>query len=164
MADPLVVTALLDRESQARFDALRATHFPVARNHLQAHLTLFHALPGEHAGAVEQALRTAFVASYAGVVSRVRSLGRGVAYDVDCPELVALHAGLRRGFAGWVTAQDAHGLRPHVTVQNKVTPEVARRTLEELASSFAPWPLQVTGLGLWWYRGGPWELLTELRP
>lgn len=162
MADPLVVTALLDPRTQARFDALRADHFPPERNHLPAHLTLFHALPGEQAAAVEEVLREAFVPPYAGSVSRVRSLGRGVAYDVECPALVALHARLRRELAGWLTPQDAQGLRPHVTVQNKVAPEVAKQTLAVLTASFAPWPVEVTGLALWWYRGGPWELRTEV--
>jgi hypothetical protein len=44
---PLIVTLLLDDAAQARFDRLRAAHFPSARNHLAAHVTLFHALPGE---------------------------------------------------------------------------------------------------------------------
>ncbi|MDP3714441.1 MAG: 2'-5' RNA ligase family protein [Mycobacteriales bacterium] len=164
MVDPLVVTALLDDRSQARFDALRQEHFPPSRNHVAAHLTLFHALPGEQVVAVEQALRDSVVSSYDGVVAGVRSLGRGVAYDVHCPELVSLHAGLRRRFAGWLTAQDTQGLRPHVTVANKVPPTVARSLLESLSSSFAPWPVTVRGLGLWWYRGGPWELVAEVVP
>src|SRR6476469_7699644 len=44
---PLIVTLLLDDAAQQRFDALRTAHFPAERNHLAAHVTLFHALPGE---------------------------------------------------------------------------------------------------------------------
>ena len=42
---PLIVTALLDEAAQQRFDRLRRSHFPPERNHLDAHLTLFHRLP-----------------------------------------------------------------------------------------------------------------------
>jgi hypothetical protein len=44
---PLIVTALLDEAAQERFDRLRREHFPPERNHLAAHLTLFHRLPDD---------------------------------------------------------------------------------------------------------------------
>ena len=44
---PLIVTALLDEQAQEWFDRLRRNHFPPARNHLDAHLTLFHRLPDD---------------------------------------------------------------------------------------------------------------------
>lgn len=47
---PLIVTLALDEQAQARFDALRSRHFPPDRNVLDAHVTLFHALPGEQEG------------------------------------------------------------------------------------------------------------------
>ena len=56
---PLVVTLLLEESAQARFDRLRAEHFPAERNHVQAHVTLFHALPGEHGDAVAADLAAA---------------------------------------------------------------------------------------------------------
>ena len=56
MSAPLVVTLLLGEEAQGRFDRLRAAHFPSARNHLAAHVTLFHALPGEHLADVTREL------------------------------------------------------------------------------------------------------------
>ena len=43
---PLILSLRLDAASFARLDALRRAHFPAERNHLAAHLTLFHALPG----------------------------------------------------------------------------------------------------------------------
>ena len=42
---PLIVSALLDPDSFAWLDGLRRAHFPAERNLLDAHLTLFHALP-----------------------------------------------------------------------------------------------------------------------
>ena len=76
--DPLVVTLLLDEVAQERFDALRRAHFPADRNHLQAHVTLFHALPGEHeervrADLAQAARREAFDGTgRAGAVARSR--------------------------------------------------------------------------------------------
>ena len=43
---PLILSAVLDGPVQRRLDALRRTHFPPHRNHLDAHVTLFHHLPG----------------------------------------------------------------------------------------------------------------------
>lgn len=42
-------------------------------------------------------------------------------------------------------------------MQNKVAPEVARALHARLAAEFVPHGVQVPGLGLWRYLGGPWE-------
>ena len=42
---PFILTLTLDPQAQARFDALRARHFPADRLFVGAHVTLFHALP-----------------------------------------------------------------------------------------------------------------------
>jgi hypothetical protein len=47
VVEPLIVTLLLDPEAQERSDRLRSAHFPAERNHVAAHVTLFHALPDE---------------------------------------------------------------------------------------------------------------------
>jgi hypothetical protein len=85
-------------------------------------------------------------------------MGRGVMYTLDNPTLPALHKRLQRQWQPWLTPQDQQGLRPHITVQNKVDPAVARQLHEELAASFQPFEALGTGLALWAYRGGPWEL------
>ena len=53
---PLIVTAALDEAAFAWFDDLRRAHFHPLRNRVPAHLTLFHALPGEHEARVVEAL------------------------------------------------------------------------------------------------------------
>ena len=161
---PLVLTLRLDPAAQERFDALRRAHFPPERNHLQAHVTLFHALPGEH----EQQVRADLEASarrpaYDVAVVRVRSLGRGVAYDLRSPELSAQRSDLARRWQPWLTPQDARPHAAHVTVQNKVSPERARALLRELEASFLPHAVHATGLALWRYLGGPWEPLGDYR-
>lgn len=159
---PLIVTLLLDDDAQQRFDRLRAAHFPPERNHLDGHVTLFHALPGEHRAAVGREL--AAVAARPGfdvAVTGVRFLGRGVALDLSAPELTALRAGLADAFDPWLTRQDRQWSRPHVTVQNKVAPETARALHAELTASFVPETVTARGLGLWCYLGGPWAAEAE---
>ncbi|SOC46804.1 2'-5' RNA ligase superfamily protein [Blastococcus aggregatus] len=159
---PLVVTLLLDDAAQDRFDRLRARHFPAERNHLAAHVTLFHALPGEHLDAVRAdlaaaAARTAFDVAVTGV----RFLGRGVAYVLESAEAARLRDGLASGWAPWLTPQDRQRHAPHVTVQNKVDPAVARALHERLAAEFVPETVRARGLGLWRYLGGPWAAVSE---
>jgi hypothetical protein len=159
---PLIVSAALAPDLQERFDRLRRAHFPAGRNHLAAHVTLFHHLPGAELDAVAADLaaavdRPAPVAEVAGV----RFLGRGVAYDLRAPGLEAVRAGLARRWHDWLVPQDRARNRPHVTVQNKVAPEVARALRDDLAAAFVPESAAVPALRLWRYLGGPWEPISE---
>lgn len=159
---PLIVSLVLDPAAQERFDALRRAHFPADRLVVGAHVSLFHALPGEEQERVQQdleqgAARDAFDVE----VSRVRSLGKGVAFDLRSPELSALHADLQQRWDGLLSPQDRQRLSAHVTVQNKVTPDAARRLLGALQQGFAPYAVRAEGLALWRYAGGPWEPLAD---
>ena len=93
--------------------------------------------------------------------SGLMSLGRGVAYRIDAPELVAIRTRLADAFTGMLTPQDAGGWRPHVTIQNKVAPPVAKVLLASLSQGFVAREVEIAGLGAWWYRGGPWEALSR---
>ena len=159
--DPLILTLTLDADSQAFFDAQRRRYFPAKINYLGAHLTLFHALPGAEYAAIVADLEAVAAGQPAPLplqATGVKFMGRGVMYTLDNPDLPALHRRLQRQWAAWLTPQDGQGLRPHITVQNKVDPAVARALHEELAAGFQPFAAQGTGLALWAYKGGPWEL------
>jgi hypothetical protein len=162
-ARPLVVTLALDEATQQWFDALRSEHFPPGRTQVGAHLTLFHALPGDLGDDVRRVL--AGVAGTTPVLAlRVDDpvpLGRGVAYRLRSPRLDALHEDLRRRWLTHLTRQDAQRLRAHVTVQNKADPEVARTTLARLRATTRPEAAEGTGLELHRYDGGPWTLLAS---
>ncbi len=161
-SEPLIVTLLLDPDAQERFDRLRAAHFPADRNHLAAHVTLFHALPGEHVDAVSADLAAAARRPVFDVaVAGLRLLGRGVAYTLGAPELTALRAGLAAAWEPWLTPQDRQRHAPHVTVQNKVEPAGARALRDRLAAEFVPDRVGARGLGLWRYLGGPWAPVAE---
>lgn len=158
--EPLILTLALDTASSTTFDALRRAHFPPARNHLDAHVTMFHALRGPEED-VRQVVREA--ASTRGpfpvAVTGLRSLGGGVAFELASPALVALRSELAARWAEGLTRQDRAGYRPHVTVQNKVPAEEAAALLARLRDGFVPWSAQGEGLALWRYRGGPWDHL-----
>ena len=160
MAGPLIVTALLGAADQALFDRLRATHFPPERNHLAAHLTMFHAIPHMLEGELRQRL-AALVAELApprATVCGLMNLGGGVAYRIVCDALDSIRAELADAFRGHLTQQDSHGWRPHITVQNKVTSSVALTTFAALERGFEPHALMITGLAYHHYEGGPWRL------
>jgi 2'-5' RNA ligase len=158
-AAPFILTLLLDDGGFAFFDAARRRHFPPERNFLPAHLTLFHALPGDGEPRLVHDLETLCRtrARFRLTVTGLRSLGRGVAYTLESTELDALREGLVQCWKGELTAQDRQKHQPHVTVQNKVAPEVARSLLTELGTGFVPFAVTGEGLALWRYRGGPWE-------
>ena len=158
---PLILTLTLDAASQAFFDEQRRQHFPPERNYLSAHLTLFHALPGAEHEAIVADL-TEVAASQPGPlplhVTGLKFMGRGVMYTLDNPTLPALHRRLQRQWEPWLTPQDRQGIRPHITVQNKVDPAVARALHAELTADFQPFTAEGTVLALWAYQGGPWQL------
>lgn len=155
---PLIVAALFAPADLAWLDALRRAHFPPARNQLAAHLTLFYHLPPSVEDELRHRLREAVrgpapVAEAAGLMD----LGGGVAIRIVTPALAAIRDDLADAFAGLLTPQDAAGWRPHVTIQNKVTRPEVRTLLSQLGADFRPCRIAITGLGLWRYRGGPWE-------
>lgn len=156
---PLILSAVLDAPVQRRLAALRRTHFPPDRNHLDAHVTLFHRLPGAEEDAVADAVAAAARGRPAPLVdvTGVRFLGHGVAIALASPGLAAIRAGLARCWAPWLTAQDRTKRDLHATVQNKVTPQEARRLHGELAAAFVPECTRAVALALWRYRGGPWD-------
>ncbi len=160
---PIIVTALFGRRDQGWFDAMRREYFPPERNQLDAHLTLFHHLPpsAEHELKHRLTQDTRGVRAPAARVSGLMSLGRGVAFRIDSPELVAIRRHLCEAFAGLLTPQDAGGWRAHVTVQNKVAPGVAKVLLAKLTRDFLAREVEIAGLATWWYRGGPWEPLSR---
>lgn len=156
---PIIVTATIGAEDFAWADGLRRAHFPPDRNQLSAHLTLFHHLPPSLLGELKRLLSAEVrtVVQPAARVARLSSLGRGVALTIDSPGLVAIRARLAEALEGVLTPQDRAGWRPHITIQNKVSPTEARALLQALQKDFAPRPIAITGLAAHWYRGGPWE-------
>lgn len=158
-----MLTLAVDDRSQAAWDELRERWFPPGRLVVGAHLTLFHALPGSREDDVVADVRSATaIPPFPLHVDGLRFLGRGVALRVHAPRLDRLHDRLRRRWRPWLTPQDNQPLSAHVTVQNKVPPEQARRTLALLEEAFEPWEAIATGVDVWHYEGGPWSFRTTV--
>ena len=156
----LIVTAELAAPELAWLDGLRRQYFPPERNYLQAHLTMFHALPPS--AEAEARARLSSLASLPAPRARVAGLmdlGGGVAFRIVSDDLDRVRGELAEAFHGLLSAQDSAGWRPHVTIQNKVAPKVARELRAALERSFQERPLAISGLGLNRYLGGPWERL-----
>ncbi len=158
-AAPIIVTATMGAADQRRFDRLRRAHFPPDRNHLPAHITLFHHLPPSCRDELDGLLRQISndTPPPAARVLAPYSLGKGVAYRIESPQLLAVRARIADRFGGLLTAQDRGTPRLHITVQNKVSPTAARALLADLAQGFQPGLLTIAGLAADYYRGGPWE-------
>jgi hypothetical protein len=160
MSGALIVTAELGAEDFAWLDGLRRRHYPLERNRVPAHLTLFRAL----APSAERELRRRLADLAAGPAPAARlagviDLGGGVAFRVVSDELDALRSELAHDLHGLLSAQDSGGWRPHVTIQNKVEPRAAKELRRSLEQVFEPRPLRIAGLGLHRYLGGPWDTL-----
>ena len=152
------MTLKLDAASFAVLAELRARHFPAERNWLPAHLTLLHTVSSTQRAALLKAgpafaLGVPPTLAYAGV----RFLGRGVALEVLSPGATTLRSAVMNAMGGPFTRQDLQPFRAHVTVQNKVSPELSRQTFDDLRARFVPWTGFGLGLLIWRYLGGPWE-------
>jgi hypothetical protein len=93
------------------------------------------------------------------MVAGLMNLGGGVAYRIVSDELDQIRNELAERFRGLLTAQDAGGWRPHITIQNKVGSSEAARLKADLEKAFEPHPLNIGGLSLHRYLDGPWEII-----
>ena len=160
---PLILTAKLPPELHRRYTDLRTEHFPPERNYLEAHVTLFHAIPGQCEAEVCSYLGrlAGEIAPLPGSVEGLMSLGGGTAIKLASISLLSLRDEIADHFRGMLTAQDQHRPRLHVTIQNKVTSKEAKALQAQLAGTIAPQQIAFPGLSLYRYRGGPWEFLRD---
>lgn len=157
---PIIVTALFGPGDDGWLQQLRRTHYPAGRNQVPAHLTLFHHLPPSLEGELSTRLATAAAAPQPpATLSGIMDLGEGTAFRVDSPALEAIREDLAEAFFGLLTPPDEAPWRPHITIQNKVEPRIARALQQQLAATFEPRPLLIRALASWRYLDGPWERL-----
>lgn len=163
MADPFILTAVLPPDLQGFAEGLRRAHYPSERNHLHAHVTLFHAFAPSLLDELQDFLPriAAEFAAPAGAVKGVMDLGKGTAIALEAPQLLALRAMIAEHFHGSLTSQDLHEPRLHIIIQNKVTKDEARALQASLGPVLTPWVAKgrfiFPALELHRYRGGPWE-------
>jgi 2'-5' RNA ligase len=156
---PIIITLAVDPKSKHALDALRKRHFPPERNFIDAHITLFHALDDSREQEIIRDVSAVEGPPYEITAAKLRSLGRGVAISVQSDRLLAMRAELAAFWDGMLTAQDRERYQPHVTVQNKVSPSEANTLLTTWQPNFVPFTMIATGLSVWRYLGGPWDLI-----
>ena len=106
MPNPFILTAALPPDLAGFAEGLRRAHYPPEKNHLHAHVTLFHAF----APSLREELRDfipRIAAEFAvprGAVKGVMGLGKGTAIALDAPQLLTLRKGIAEHFHGSLTA------------------------------------------------------------
>lgn len=160
---PIIVTALLGDGDFAWADGLRRAHFPAERNHVSAHLTLFHHLAPSLEGELARRLvaETRHEPAPRARIVGMMKLAQGTALRVESAELQAIRDNIAEAFAGYLLPQDAAPWQPHITIQNKVAAPVARALQMELAADFRPRPLTIARLASWRYLGGAWAAIAR---
>ncbi|HEY0960627.1 MAG TPA: 2'-5' RNA ligase family protein [Novosphingobium sp.] len=139
-------------------DALRKAHYPPERNHLPAHVTLFHALPPS----AEEEIRTllgelARLEPPMAEISGIMDLGCGTALAVESAEMLALHEHIAERLHGVLSPQDGHTPRLHITIQNKVDKAAAKALQAELRGNLRPYRFRFKGLALHAWQAGLWQ-------
>jgi hypothetical protein len=157
---PIIVTALFGPGDDGWLQQLRQTHYPAGRNRVPAHLTLFRHLPPSLESELSARLAEASAAPQpAASVTGIMDLGEGTAFRVESHALARIREDLAEAFHGLLMPQDQTPWRPHITIQNKVEPRVARALQQQLRASFEPRLLLLRALASWRYLDGPWERL-----
>ncbi|MEE4338359.1 2'-5' RNA ligase family protein [Erythrobacter sp.] len=159
MSRPFIVTAVLPPDIQGWAESLRRAHFPPERNHLHAHVTLFHAFAPSLLDELKDFL-PGIVREFAAPTARITGLmdlGKGTAIALESEELLRLRSLIAEHFHGTLTDQDLHEPRLHITIQNKVTKEEARALQAALAPQVDPRGFAFPALDLHRYEGGPWS-------
>ncbi|KAK5005312.1 hypothetical protein LTR60_006296, partial [Cryomyces antarcticus] len=172
-----VLTLLTTPTHAAALTALRTQHFPPALNKLDAHLTLFHALPAAHLRGITAALAALATTTppFALATGPAFRLRQGVAVAVPWGAGGARARSVRDRLRADLLArgvplseQDrAEGWRAHYTLMNKVADEaVVEAALREVRRGFVEAGGSagvVLGLVLWRYERGWWRDGREFR-
>jgi 2'-5' RNA ligase len=158
---PLLVTADLPGDVFAWADGLRRAHFPPERNRLEAHVTLFHALPPSVDSELRQLLGELAAASAPpeARISGLMNLGGGTALAVDSAAMLELHALIQQRMHGLMMPQDARPVRLHITIQNKVLPQAAAALQKQLGPGLENRRFRFRGFALFAYEDGLWAPL-----
>ncbi|KUJ19255.1 uncharacterized protein LY89DRAFT_773438 [Mollisia scopiformis] len=168
MSQPLILTLRLDVASEKLLTSLRTRFFPSHRNYLSAHITLFHVLPAVHLPLYNTYLTDIASREHdftIGLKSPFLLGKKGVAINIASFKLRNLHEEILNGLQKndvELTEQDKTRLRPHVTVQNKVGEEEARKTMDVLSAEWVEKAGKAEGFSLWRYEiGGEWTFLRD---
>ena len=157
--DLYVLTLRTDKEHHERMTKLRRSYFPSSLLKVNAHITLFHALPRSHLAAITAHIDT--IARYS-IPFSIHAIDpyllgtQGVAVRVRSKRATSIYQHLRDQWHGFLSGQDKT-FTPHYTIQNKVDKNTAEATLQELRHKFPGSSGIVEGLTLHTYDKGYWS-------
>ncbi|MEQ1641285.1 MAG: 2'-5' RNA ligase family protein [Novosphingobium sp.] len=156
---PFIVTGELPVDVFSWANGLRTEHFPPERNHLKAHVTLFHSFAPSLRDGLPRFLAqlAGEFAAPEGEISGLMDLGGGTALSIRSEEMLAVRLLIADHFRDMLTQQDQGGKRLHITIQNKVDRRAAQALQADLGARLLPRRFVFTGLGLHLYRNPHWE-------
>lgn len=154
---PLVATFAMASSAQNYFNQLRHQHFPAERNYLNAHLTLFHALPNQSWIIEDMKELVKNQEPFVATAQNIVSLGNGTAIKIVSPDLPLIHQKLQEKWFDVLSSQDRQKRNFHITIQNKVDAQTAKNLQAEMTEGFKPFDFMIEGIQLWRYMNGPWE-------
>jgi len=166
-----VLTFLTDERLHRTMTELRKEYFPPKLNKLDAHLTLFHALPGSKLEETiiphleQTAASTApFHIMAATPFKLTKGIAVGLPKSAGGDDTRSFHAQLRRDWQDVLSEQDAGGFAAHYTVMNKVDDRsTVKRAFEQVEDSFRACSGTVEGVTLWRYDRGNWEWFRDFK-
>ncbi len=159
------MTATMGASDFAWADALRQKHYPVEKNQLPAHITLFHHLPPQGLNEIARLVKKMAKEHWCPpcTLMEVTQFDGGVAYRLSSPQLLKLRQFFAESFHGLLVQQDQQKPRFHITVQNKAAPVESKKLYRTLSEQFEPRPFEISGLALFYYMEGPWEKIGSWR-
>jgi len=151
---PLIVTLKIDEPSQLFFNEKRIMFFPAHANFVDAHITLFHKLPSINLDIEIGMTQFAQHKKLDLYISDIILFETSVLYAIESPQLLHLHAEMQSKFDPYLIRNDRKILKPHITIQNKVTAYKAQKTHALLLKNFNPFVVNAIGFTSWYYLKG----------
>ncbi|CAJ2514074.1 Uu.00g021930.m01.CDS01 [Anthostomella pinea] len=159
--DHYVLTLQTDSAHQATMSEWRKRYFPAKMLKVDAHISLFRALPDSILSTIKSDIASAASGTtpFAISASKPFRMGRGVGLSVTGLEPAdELFRQLQTKWYDVLSQQDRGKFRGHYTLMNLVNDEEAvKRCLEDVRREFGGCDGEVTGLSLWRYDRGWWR-------
>ncbi|GAB7350456.1 hypothetical protein MBLNU459_g1059t1 [Dothideomycetes sp. NU459] len=163
-ASVYVLTLLTDAKHHQTLTSMRKRYFPPRLNKLDAHITLFHALPGSKLDeAIKPTLRDVSQKTppFSILAAKPFRLNKGIAIGIPKSQggddARKVHAQLKEAWVDFLSQQDAGGFAAHYTIMNKVDDQKeVQRAFEEVDGQWTGCQGTVQGLSLFRYDTGHW--------
>ena len=159
-----VLTLLTDAKHHRTLTETRKKYFPPRLNRLEAHITLFHALPGSQLEeSIKPTLReiSSKTSQFHLLAATPFRLNKGIAIGLPkssgSDDARQVHQQLKAAWADFLSRQDAGGFAAHYTIMNKVDDEKeVQKAFEQVQQEWKGCHGTVLGLSLFKYDRGNW--------